>query len=252
MTQSLSSSSVPLYLQIAGTLRDRIVRGAWHTGDAIPTFDKFASEFNVARVTTRQAVQLLIAEGALLSHRGHGMFVTASRRANLAQMNRSMAPEPLGINNRSRMPPVRATEGKLASCYTHMKRSHSTDGVPFCVISLYLDERIYASSLRRFRENAVIPLLLEPPFPIARAHQTLTFDSTDAESKGLLCVSVNSPVAHVHRVFFDQDDVVIHCADVVYRDDVVRLDMKLYPDDLSPSQREFFSDIPNRSNGLFH
>jgi DNA-binding GntR family transcriptional regulator len=68
MTQSLSPSSVPPHLLIAETLRDRIFRGVWHTGDAIPTLDQFASEINVARVAARQAEQLLIAELKLCAH----------------------------------------------------------------------------------------------------------------------------------------------------------------------------------------
>ena len=81
MTQSLLPSSVPPYLQIAETLRDRIVRGVWHAGDAIPPLDQFASEFNVARVAARQAVQSLIAEGAPLSHRGHGRAVPLEKKS---------------------------------------------------------------------------------------------------------------------------------------------------------------------------
>jgi len=42
MTQSLLPSSVPLSLQIAETLRERIDSGVWRTDDAIPTLDELA------------------------------------------------------------------------------------------------------------------------------------------------------------------------------------------------------------------
>jgi len=40
---------------------------------------------------------------------------------------------------------------------------------------------------------------------------------------------VNSPVAQVRRIFKDSDGCVIYLADVVYRGDVIRLEMDLKP-----------------------
>jgi GntR family transcriptional regulator len=40
-------------------------------------------------------------------------------------------------------------------------------------------------------------------------------------------VPVDSPVVRVHRVFHDRDNVGIYYADVIYRGDVVRLEMDM-------------------------
>ncbi|WP_087754055.1 GntR family transcriptional regulator [Paraburkholderia caledonica] len=69
MSRTSSSSPVPLYLQIADSLRDRIGRGVWQQGEVIPTLEQIAAEFDVARVTARQAVQLLMAKGTLIPQR---------------------------------------------------------------------------------------------------------------------------------------------------------------------------------------
>jgi GntR family transcriptional regulator len=123
---------------------------------------------------------------------------------------------------------VGATQGTLAPAYTHMKRVHSTDGAPYCVISLYLEEKIFARSPERFRTQTVIPLLMDlKPCPIARAHQTLTIGQADAETARLLRVPSESPVARVERVFTDADGVVIYYADVIYRGDAVKVEMDL-------------------------
>jgi GntR family transcriptional regulator len=109
-----------------------------------------------------------------------------------------------------------------------MKRVHSTDGAPYCVISLYLDERIFSGAPERFRTQTVIPLLMDlTPCPIAKARQTLTIGSADAETARLLRVPADSPVARVERVFNDSDGVVIYYADVVYRGDAVKVEMDL-------------------------
>ena len=51
--RSPTSSPIPLYLQIADAMRDRIARGVWGDGELIPTLEQIAAEFGVARVTAR-------------------------------------------------------------------------------------------------------------------------------------------------------------------------------------------------------
>ena len=44
-----------------------------------------------------------------------------------------------------------------------MRRVHSRDGEPYCVISIYLDERVFRMAPARFRRETVVPVLLELP-----------------------------------------------------------------------------------------
>jgi GntR family transcriptional regulator len=137
-------------------------------------------------------------------------------------------PELLTIDENSRMPPVRDSDGTLARAYTYMKRVHSTSGEPYCVIGLYLEERLFSRARARFRKETVIPILMEmKPRPMQRARQTLTIGSADAETAHLLRVPVDSPVARVQRVFNDANGVIVYYADVIYRGDAVRLDMDM-------------------------
>ena len=69
-------SPVPRYAQLADVLRGRIARGQWRTGDQLPTLDELTQEFDVARVTVRQAIELLAREGLLSAQQGRGTFVT--------------------------------------------------------------------------------------------------------------------------------------------------------------------------------
>lgn len=239
MTRASLASPIPLYLQIADALRDRIARGLWQRGQLIPTLEQIADEFSVARVTARQAVQLLMSEGALTPQRGRGTFVSAAAPVlkpvqvvtslqELAEMYRKTTPELLTVDENSRVPAVGATQGTLAQAYTHMKRVHSTNGAPYCVISLYLEEKLFSSSPDRFRTETVIPILMDlKPCPIVRAKQFLTIGSADAETARLLRVPVASPVARVERVFNDADGVIIYYADVIYRADVIKVEMDL-------------------------
>jgi GntR family transcriptional regulator len=65
------------------------------------------------------------------------------------------------------------------------------------------------------------------PKPMSRARQTLTIGTADADTAYLLRIPVDSPVARVQRVFNDANGVVVYYADVIYRGDVVKLEMEM-------------------------
>ena len=57
-------------------LRKRIQDGGWKVGDRVSTIEELERELGVARVTIRQAIEILHEEGLLRSHQGKGTFVT--------------------------------------------------------------------------------------------------------------------------------------------------------------------------------
>ena len=71
-------SPVPRYAQLADVLRGRIARGVLKRGDQLPTLEALMQEFDVARVTVRQAIELLSREGLLSAQQGRGTFVIAA------------------------------------------------------------------------------------------------------------------------------------------------------------------------------
>src|SRR6185437_7418855 len=71
-----ADSRVPRYLQVASVLRRRIRDGHWPVGARIATLEELEGEFGVARVTVRQAIDLLQGEGLVKSFQGRGTYVT--------------------------------------------------------------------------------------------------------------------------------------------------------------------------------
>lgn len=235
------SSPVPRYAQLADLFRGRIARGQWRKGDRLPPLEALMAEFAVARVTIRQAVELLAREGLLSAQQGRGTFVTgtpADERplhlqtslAELAEVYRHDRPELTLIEESAAMPALGPGEGTPAARYRYLRRVHSRDGKPYCVISIYLDERVFRMAPKRFRRETIVPVLLElPQVRIARARQTLTVSTADVEVAGLVGIPVNAPVAEVRRVACDPGGVAIYLGLVTYRGDFVRLEMDLTP-----------------------
>lgn len=234
-------SPVPRYAQLADVLRARIARGQWRRGERVPTLEALMREFDVARVTVRQAVERLAREGLLSPQQGRGTFVTAepargarlhlqTSLAALAEVYRHDRPQLTLIEEAAAMPTLLPGEGRPAPRYHFMKRVHSRDGVPYCVISIYLDDRIFRRAPRRFRRETVVPVLLDlRAVEIARASQSLAVASADVEVAALVGIPVNAPVAEVRRVFVDGHGTVIYLGLVTYRGDFVRLEMDLTP-----------------------
>ncbi len=63
--------------QIADILSERISSGEWESGMKIPSENEIAIEFEVSRMTARNAVQRLVALGVLEAKSGDGTFVKA-------------------------------------------------------------------------------------------------------------------------------------------------------------------------------
>lgn len=73
------AAAVPLYYQLAGILREHIVSGRYHAGDRLPTEEALARDYDVSRITIRQALGDLEKEGFIKREAGRGTFV-ADRR----------------------------------------------------------------------------------------------------------------------------------------------------------------------------
>ncbi len=237
----IPDSHVPKYAQIADIFRQRIARGIWTQGSRLPANELLASEFGVSRVTVRQAVDLLVRDGIIEAQQGRGTFITGTVKqdrwlkvettlSDLAEVYRGTSPEIINISESRTDAPLLAEDGKPAPRYVFMRRVHSRDHRPYCVISIYLDEKIFRKHPKRFRKETVIPILKDLQDPrIESARQTLTIGTADLEAARHLQIPLNSPVAEVRRVFTTADRTVIYLGEVTYRGDFVRIDMDLRP-----------------------
>ncbi|MEO1209530.1 MAG: phosphonate metabolism transcriptional regulator PhnF [Cyanobacteria bacterium J06638_20] len=68
-------STLPLYVQIANNLRQKIQQEVYQAGDKLPSQKELGNQFGVNRHTVRQALELLKDEGLLRVDRGLGAFI---------------------------------------------------------------------------------------------------------------------------------------------------------------------------------
>jgi GntR family transcriptional regulator len=65
----------PLYEQVADALRAEIREGRYRAGDKLPSERELSERFEVSKVTARQAIVQLRAEGLITSRAGSGVYV---------------------------------------------------------------------------------------------------------------------------------------------------------------------------------
>jgi GntR family transcriptional regulator len=86
----------PPYRQIASMLRGAISSGQLEAGGRLPSEAELIEHFGVARMTVRQAVQELRAEGLVISEHGRGVFVRPAHpiasRGNIAPAAKPHSP----------------------------------------------------------------------------------------------------------------------------------------------------------------
>ena len=234
-----ADSPIPLYLQLANLLRQRVQQGLWTPGAKVPSLEALVAEFQVARVTVRQAIDILTREGVLLPQRGRGTFVTDQRQPErtltletslqgLADAYRNDKPKLTLLEESGVQPAITQIDGLAAPAYHFMRRVHSRNDEAYCVASIFIDQRTFRLAPRRFRQETVVPVLVDlPKVVIASARQTLRISTADVEMAHLLNVPVSSPVAEVRRVCLSPDGTVLYLGQITYRGDFIQFEMHL-------------------------
>lgn len=239
LAKTYKRSRVPLYLQVASTLARRIETGQWKPGDKISTLEALEGEFQVARVTVRQAIEVLETDGLVRCRQGRGTFVTGGGRSRrwlklatewsaLIDTIKDNVPRFLDDAGAAAAPVLEAGDGALAPAYVHLKSVQSRGQQPYGVASVYLARAVYERDPQAFRSRvalAVLPTLAG--LAIARAHQTFVIGSADTETAELLKVALNTPTAEARCVVVDAAGIAIYVGDIVYRGDCVKLDIDL-------------------------
>jgi GntR family transcriptional regulator len=240
LAKTLKLSQVALYIQVATMLRRRIEEGHWAPGDKISTLEELQEEFQVARVTVRQAVELLEKEGLVRRQQGKGTFVAQGiedRRwlkldaswSSLIGTIKDNVPKFIPVAAPPMKPRLRPDEGKLADDYVFLRSIQSRSGRAYAVVSLHLAKDIHDRDPDAFRSRTALPVVASMrQVEIASAHQTLVIGSADPETARLLKLPLNAPTAEAHCVVIDRAGVAIYVADILYRGDCIELETNLF------------------------
>ena len=173
-SEKFRRDGTPLYVKVAEVMRQRILRGIWKTGELLPTIDALMAEFQVARITVREAVKILESEGLVEPRRGRGTRVlphlpprrplsVVTSLSELVDLYRGDVPDLVSLDDAETDLPDGVTIGQSAGRYHMLRRIHSRDGERYCVITLYLAKDIFDKHETALRARLALPVLFDDP-----------------------------------------------------------------------------------------
>lgn len=229
-------SGIPLYLQLAAAVRQRIERGDLQEGNKVPSLKDLQSEFGVARITVRQAMDRLEREGLISRHKGKGTFVKSNgaerhwlhlrtQWESLLRELRHNMPTQIKVDNPPPLPRL-DQDAIPADDYVFLRSVQGRDNAndPYAIVNVHLARDVYERDPRSFRSRSILPALADMKgVRVTRARQTLLIGSADPYTAALLRIPLHTPTAEAHWVVLDDRQIAIYVAQVTYRGDCIKM-----------------------------
>jgi GntR family transcriptional regulator len=237
----LKDKGIPLYYQVETLLRNKILSGELPAAFTLPSEDALAAEYQVSRITIRQALSMLEKDGLVIRKRGKGTFVSEAVAIpespkwngsieDLILMGIKTKTEVLDMSNID--PPEMVRERLKLTGGTQVVRIEKirlVERSPFSYVVNYLPSDIGRDI--HSDDLAIKPLLmiLEDNLGVvaARAEQTVAATIADSRIASLLDIRVGDPLLKVERVVYDLNRKPIEYVSVLYRADKYFFTVKL-------------------------
>lgn len=230
----MNERSTSLFIQVAETIKGRIIRHEYDAGSSIPSSSELAKEFNVSIITIRHAMDLLSREGFIQPRRGMrfqvvaqqeeiveieitGDFRTWLNTATGKKMNIKVevldreviaCPRPihkiLGLEEVERIKRVRKLHDSPVSYFVTYGPVHLLQNIS----SAQLTNR---SFIDLYQDKSKVQLQY--------MEQTVHALKADLDLVSLLNVEFGFPVFYVHNVYFSHDDKALAITHMYYRSD---------------------------------
>jgi GntR family transcriptional regulator len=256
LLKAYDRSRVPLYIQVASVMRQRIEAKQWRPGQKISTLVELEQEFQVARVTVRQAIDILREEGLLHCQQGRGTFVAAKPLSRhwlklatswdvLVASIKDNVPKRIRVDNPPPLPSLREGEGERAAKYVFLRTVQYKDGEPYGIVNLHLASDIYERDPNAFLQRTALSVLAGwKDIEIRHAHQTVVIGSANPMTADFLRIALGTPTAECRCVAIDSKGIAIYVADITYRSEVIQLHIDLLANTRAPSRRVERSRLP--------
>ena len=188
-------------------------------GSAAPSERELVARFGVARMTVRQALDVLVTEGLLERVPGRGTFVAHPRRrvGRLSSLHRGheaaraaagVADAASRVANR----PAPASPGRSTSRPVTPSSTGSACAVPtssiVCVEDAYLNEVLLPGFLQSGMPTSLYDALHERGLRPNWAEDAISADAATADEAALLEIEPGAPVLHLSRRALCGDKVV--------------------------------------------
>lgn len=237
------STTVPLYIQIAEGLFDRIESGELSPGDRLPSERELSQTLGVNRMTLRRAFQLLESQGLLIRRQGDGTYIAESK---IERQAGRLVPFTQNMQRRGYLPsakvisfekrPVQASVGKelglpVSAPVYYVRRLRLINHEPVMLERFTVPAQRFAGLERFDLSHRSVYEVFEKEYGVVvvRARQSLEpVVGTEFEAE-LLDIKPGDPLMLERRLAFDQEGQPVEHGQDLYRGDRFRFVTEIAP-----------------------
>jgi len=205
-----SDSPIPLYLQLAGIIQNRIEKGEFVPGVKISSENELAAKYKIGRPTVRMAFDVLIRKGIIESRRGSGTFVREKPKEislfGLAGTSAAFSEKGITIEQKIIEPlkliEIRDSESPFYGFTAYYFSRVSLAGqIPVLFEKITLDPELFSGIEKMALEGQSLARIAEEHFHIRPIGGRQTFGThfPDKNEAGVLDIDTGSPVLLVKR-----------------------------------------------------
>ncbi|TCJ30324.1 GntR family transcriptional regulator [Nocardioides jejuensis] len=195
------------YVQVRDHLRGLLADA--DPGMAVPSERELVQQFGVARMTVRQAVDALVAEGLLERSPGRGTFVAEPTlpATGIQGFTEDMRRRGLDTDSTTVLARVEKANGGIARALgltagdpvIHWKRVRRADGAAICIEDTYLNEVMLPGFLQAAMPASLYAVLDRRALRPTWAEDVFTAALATAEEAALLGIEAGEPVLQISR-----------------------------------------------------
>ncbi|SFS46387.1 GntR family transcriptional regulator [Paenibacillus sp. BC26] len=223
----LTRSKKPLYAQIANIVKDRILHGVYPVGTNIPSEPQLEQEFQVSKVTVRNAIKVLAQDGYVETGSGKGTKVirntSASKLSKLKRFTEVLVEDGHHISKQLLCAEhVINDEGTTASqllgerCL-RVERLYRLNGEPYIHYTHYLSSRAGSMELSDLGAQSLYDLLEEQSISISKYRDEFSVSAAaPASVLAALRIEAGKPLLKRSRYAYDESGELIEYSEGYY------------------------------------
>lgn len=225
-------SRLPLYYQLKLAIEEQINSGEWPPDTLLPSERELCAEFKVSRITVRQALAELVTENRLIRSQGRGTFVAHPQiqqplklltgfTEDMQRRGKRSFTEVLQLETmQAPRAAARALGLAVEDAVILLKRLRFADAEPMALETAYLPGKRFSGLTDENLQGSLYTLLKDKFRTIPRrAEQEMRAIACPSAEAKLLRVRKGSPVLHIYRTTYGQDEEPIEWVESFYRGD---------------------------------
>ncbi len=245
-----------LYVQLAESFRRRIASKDWRIGLQLPPVEDLADEYGVARITIRQAMNILDHEGLVSRSRRRGTHVLnepvvlrvhhmTARWDDFMSGNSGGGSKIIRNVVAQALPAIAPEQGPVRGEFRHLRLiSYQTGGLPLLLRETFVRRDIYSKIERRIETISMMNLLGEHAEEVTIFNEIRAADQSIAR---MLRIPLGTPILEGRHIGYDKNGSVIFVDMPTLRGDYLRFEIKLKkPPGWSPANAKGTNKGANR------